>query len=411
MNTQRPSQEPWFKLSALSAVYLVWGAIASLNDLLIPYLKSEYGLDFSGAMRIQLVFYTAYFILSIPCGMLARRFGYRNGILTGLSIAIGGCLMMLLASQAASFGVVLAAIFILASGITMLQVSANPYATSLGPESSAPSRLTLVQSFHSLGTTIGPWIGAVLIFSVAVSSFDQSGTTPGNAIWRPYLALAMLLAILAFIFLRIEPSRPAQGKTPFSIKTALRANKRLLPGTLGIFCYVGAEIAIASFLVNYFARTDILGLEYGAAGKLVSVYWGFALAGRFVGAALLRYFRPQRMLLLYAITAAALVGTSIAGSGWLAAGAILLVGFFNSIMFPTLFALTISDSSEEEKPAASGILCLGIVGGAVISQLQGFLADASSLQLSFLLPVGCYLYIAVLSATILNTGSNFRTSS
>ena len=411
MNVKRPAQEPWFKLSALSAVYLVWGAIASLNDLLIPYLKSEYSLDFSGAMRIQLVFYTAYFLLSIPCGMLARRFGYRNGILTGLSIAIGGCLMMLMASQAASFSVVLAAIFVLASGITLLQVSANPYATSLGPESSAPSRLTLVQSFHSLGTTIGPWIGAVLIFSLAVASLDTSAETPGSAIWRPYFALALVLCALAVLFLRIEPSRPAQRNTPFSIKAALRANPRLLPGTFGIFCYVGAEIAIASFLVNYFVRTDILGLEYGAAGKLVSVYWGFALAGRFAGAVLLRRFRPQRMLLLYALVAAALVTTSIAGSGWFSAGAILLVGFFNSIMFPTIFALTIRGSSGDDKPAASGILCLGIVGGAVISQLQGYLADAIGLQLSFLLPVACYVYIIFLSATILNNEPDFRTTS
>ena len=391
-------------------VYLIWGAIASLNDLLIPYLKGEYGLDFSGAMRIQLVFYTAYFILSIPCGMLARRFGYRNGILTGLSVAIGGCLMMLLASQAASFGVVLAAIFVLASGITLLQVSANPYATSLGPESSAPSRLTLVQSFHSLGTTIGPWVGAVLIFSVAANSLDTTGTTPGSAIWRPYCARALVLAALAVLFLRIEPSKPALGNAPFSVRTALRSNPRLLPGTIGIFCYVGAEIAIASFLVNYFVRTDILGLEYSAAGKLVSVYWGFALAGRFAGAALLRYFRPQRMLLLYAIVAAARVTTSIAGSGWLSAGAILLVGFFNSIMFPTIFALTIRGSTEDDKPAASGILCQGIVGGAVISQLQGYLADAIGLQLSFLLPVACYMYIAFLSAILFKNEPDLRTT-
>jgi FHS family L-fucose permease-like MFS transporter len=410
MSALPPARESWSKLSALSAVYLVWGAIASLNDLLIPYLKSEFGLDFSGAMRIQLVFYTAYFILSIPCGMLARRFGYRNGILTGLAIAVGGCMLMMLASQAASFGVVLTAIFVLASGITMLQVSANPYATSLGPEPSAPSRLTLVQSFHSLGTTIGPWLGAVLIFSATATAFDISGSTPGNAIWRPYFVLALVLISLAFIFLRVDADRPAPGAGPFSVRSALRANRRLLPGTLGIFCYVGAEIAIASFLVNYFVRTDILGLEYGAAGKLVSVYWGFALAGRFAGAALLRRFSPRRMLLLYAIVAATLVATSVTASGWLSAGAILLVGFFNSIMFPTIFALTIRDSSREEKPAASGILCLGIVGGAVVSQMQGYLADAAGLQMSFLLPVGCYLYIAYLSAIILKPGLNFRES-
>ena len=246
---------------------------------------------------------------------------------------------------------------------------------------------------------------------MAATSLDISDPTPGSAIWRPYFVLALVLAALALLFFRIEPSRPAQGTSPFSIKAALHANPRLLPGAFGIFCYVGAEIAIASFLVNYFVQADILGLEYGAAGKLVSAYWGFALAGRFAGAALLRHFRPQRMLLFYAIVATVLVTTSITGSGWLAAGSILLVGFFNSIMFPTIFALTISGSSADDKPAASGILCLGIVGGAVISQLQGYLADSIGLQLSFLLPVGCYLYIAFLSTTVLKTEPDFRTTS
>ena len=239
MNPRPLTAEPWFRLSALSGVYLVWGAIASLNDLLIPYLKDEYRLDFSGALRIQLVFYAAYFFLSIPCGLLARRYGFRNGILTGLTVAITGCLLMLVASQAGSYGVVLGAIFVLAAGITMLQVSANPFATSLGPERTAPSRLTLVQSFHSLGTTVGPTLGAILIFSLgAAAAGGWAGATPGAAIWRPYAVLAVVLTGLLLLFLRIGSDREPGTTAParFELLPLVRANRRLLPGTLGIFC-------------------------------------------------------------------------------------------------------------------------------------------------------------------------------
>lgn len=404
-----PANAPWFRLSALSAVYLTWGAIASLNDLLIPYLKDEFGLDFSGAMRIQLVFYMAYFLLSIPCGMLARRLGYRNGLLVGLAVAFLGCLSMIGASRAASYPVVLGAVFVLASGITMLQVSANPFATSLGPTRTAPSRLTLVQSFHSLGTTIGPWFGAVLIFSVA-AAWPRS--FPGQAIWLPYAVLAALLAALAVLFLRIEPDANLKGDpgarvNPFRLA---RSNQRLLPGTLGIFCYVGAEIAIASLLVNYLVRPEITGLPYGTAGKLVSVYWGCALIGRFAGIGLLRVFRPDRLLGTYAVCAASLLLVTLSTSGWSAAGAVLLVGFFNSIMFPTIFALTIGHSPAAEAPGASGVLCLGIVGGAVISQAQGALADACGIQASFALPLFCYLYILYLATAVLKPGAPHRES-
>lgn len=406
MNPESLTAQPWFRLSALSGVYLVWGCIASLNDLLIPYLKDEYGLDFSGALRIQLVFYAAYFFLSIPCGLLARRHGYRNGVLTGLAVAIGGCLAMLAASQAGSYALVLGAIFVLAAGITMLQVSANPFATSLGPERTAPSRLTLVQSFHSLGTTIGPTLGAVLIFAWGVSSaadLSAPGGSPGHAIWRPYALLAVLLTGLFLLFLRIEADREVNAPAParFELLPLFRSNRRLLPGTFGIFCYVGAEIAIASLLVNYLVRPEITGLGYAAAGKLVSVYWGLALVGRFAGVALLRRYRPDRLLTLYASAAIALAALSIGSSGWLAAGSILAIGFFNSIMFPTVFALVLNVSPPAERAGASGVLCLGIVGGAVISQAQGMLADRVGLQWSFALPLLCYVYVAVLAAFLL----------
>ena len=386
------SSRAWPRLFALSAVYLVWGAIASLNDLLIPYLKDEFELDFAAAMHIQFVFYMAYFLLSIPCGMLARRFGFRNGLLAGLGTAFLGCLFMIGASRTGSYTVVLGAVFVLASGITMLQVSANPFATSLGPRRTSASRLTVVQSFHSLGTTIGPWLGAVLIFSVAVTWNHQQ---PGQAIWLPYAMLAAALALLAAVFLWMKQDVPASSDAPLSLKLAplFRANRLLLPGTVGIFCYVGAEIAIASLLVNYLVRPEITGLDYAAAGKLVSVYWGFALVGRFAGIGLLRLFPPNRMLAVYAAAASGLLVLTITGTGSVAAAAILLVGFFNSIMFPTIFASTLDRSPAPHTPSASGVLCMGIVGGAVVSQAQGAAADSWGIQASFAVPLLCYLYI------------------
>jgi len=383
------------RLSALSAIYLIWGAIASLNDLLIPYLKNEFALSFSQAMRVQLVFYAAYFFLSIPCGLIVRRYGYRSGILTGLFFAIGGCVLMVAGSQAGSYAFILGAVFVLASGITMLQVSANPYATTLGPERTAPSRLTLVQSFHSMGTTIGPYFGAILIFSAVLAANE-------NPLLAPYTILAVLLGAMAFLFAKLE--QPAQATRKLTNETGIlqlvRSNPRLLLGALGIFFYVGAEISIGSFLVSYLSEQNIAGLEYEVAGKFVSVYWGFALVGRFAGAAILRVIAPHRLLTLYAIIAATLVATSISTDGLLAMWSILLVGFFNSIMFPTIFALTIKEVSHEAQ-SASGILCLGIVGGAIISQLQGILADHIGIQLAFVLPMLCYVYIAVYTLTSL----------
>ncbi len=385
------------KLSTLSAIYLIWGAIASLNDLLIPYLKNEFSLTFSQAMRVQLVFYAAYFFLSIPCGQLARHYGYRSGILVGLFGAIGGCLLMVAGSQANSYGFILMAIFVLASGITMLQVSANPYATTLGRESTAPSRLTLVQSFHSLGTTVGPYFGAILIFSSYLAASN-------NPLLAPYAILAVMLILITLVFTRLEArlhntSKLSEG---FHLVRLLKAHPRLLLGTAGIFFYVGAEISIGSFLVNYLEMHSIAGMDHGTAGKFVAVYWGFALIGRYVGSVMLRIIAPRRLLLIYSCIATTLVATSIGSGGLLAMWSILLVGFFNSIMFPTIFALTINEVKDEAQ-SASGVLCLGIVGGAVISQLQGILADHIGIQMAFILPMLCYVYIAVYALTALGT--------
>jgi FHS family L-fucose permease-like MFS transporter len=388
----------------LSLIYLVWGAIASMNDLLIPYLKNEFGLSFTQAMRVQLVFYAAYFFLSLPSGSFTRRFGYRTGILTGLAGATAGCLLIVAGSYAGSFIFILTALFVLASGITMLQVSANPYATSMGPEKTAASRLTMVQSFHSLGTTIGPFLGAILIFGAAYVATDsiEPGATVARGIIRPYVLLATALVSFAFLFILVQPGQNPSvslaARTPTLL--LLKSSPRLVLSTLGIFFYVGAEIAIGSFLVNYLAQENIAGLGYGTAGKYVSIYWGLALVGRFIGAVVLRFASPRGMLGVYALVAAILLTTSITADGVVSTVSILSVGFFNSIMFPTIFSLTIRNYPHDTQ-AASGILCLGIVGGAVVTQLQGILADSIGVQMAFVLPLACYLYITVLAFFVL----------
>jgi FHS family L-fucose permease-like MFS transporter len=388
----------------LTLVYLVWGVIASLNDLLIPYLKNEFGLNYSQAMRVQLVFYTAYLVLSIPCGLFTRRFGYRSGILAGITCAATGCVAMLLGAQLGSFAFLLSALFVIASGITMLQVSANPFATALGPSKTAPSRLTLVQSFHSLGTTIGPSLGALLMFgaglAVTQSLTDSTSVAPG--IIGPYLLLACTLLLVGMVFFFAGPGaiRPARSARSAGLIELLRANPRLVLGMLGIFCYVGAEIAIGSFLVNYLGQPGVTGLGEAAAGKYVSLYWGLALAGRFIGAWLLRFLRPDRMLGCYAVVAMSLVLVSMNSSGPLSMWSIISVGFFNSIMFPTVFSLALREQ-EQEAERVSGLLCLGIVGGALVTQAQGVLADRIGIQSSFVLPAACYLYIALLGFFIL----------
>jgi FHS family L-fucose permease-like MFS transporter len=311
---------------------------------------------------------------------------------------------MLFGAQISSFAFLLSALFVIASGITMLQVSANPFATALGPSKTAPSRLTLVQSFHSLGTTIGPSLGALLMFgaglTVTQSMIGSTGVAPG--IIGPYLLLAftLLLVGMVFFFAGPGPIRPSGPASSTRLPELLRDNPRLVLGILGIFCYVGAEIAIGSFLVNYLGQPDIAGLTEAAAGKYVSLYWGLALMGRFIGAWLLRFLRPDRMLGCYAVVAMSLVLASINSSGPVSLWSIVFVGFFNSIMFPTVFSLALREHAQEAE-RVSGLLCLGIVGGALVTQAQGMLADIIGIQASFVLPAACYLYIAVLGFFVL----------
>lgn len=381
---ERPSSNR-FALIALTSLFFMWGFITCLNDILIPYLKSAFDLSYTEAILIQFCFFSAYFVVSMPAGKLVHLIGYQRGIVAGLGVASLGCLLFLPAADMASYPVFLIALFVLASGITILQVSANPFVTAIGPEATASSRLTMTQAFNSLGTTVAPWIGAVLILSAAASASAEG-------VKMPYLGLSLALAGLAAIFYFIKlPKITAIESTDTPHESAWK-QPHLVLGAVGIFVYVGAEVAIGSFLVNYLALENIGGLEESHAAKYIAYYWGAAMVGRFIGAAVMQKVAAGKALAFNATMAAALVGISMSTEGSVAMWTILGVGFFNSIMYPAIFSLAVKGLGAATSQG-SGILCSAIVGGAIIPLFHGMLADSIGLQLAFALPLVCYAYI------------------
>jgi len=404
-----------FSLMVLTSLFFMWGFITCLNDILIPHLKAVFELSYTQVMLIQFCFFTAYFIASLPSGKIVEKMGYRRGIVLGLSIAGAGCLCFYPAASAQSYPMFLFAFFVLASGITLLQVAANPYVAILGKPELSSSRLTLTQAFNSLGTTIAPYLGSVLILSVAIKSADELKMmnplevaayhqAHASAVQVPYLFLAGALFLIAAIFAmiklpEIEPasvsSSDGSGQSYDTKHKSAWGYRHLVLGAIGLFVYVGAEVSIGSFLVNFLGQPSIAGLKEADAGKLVSFYWGGAMIGRFLGAALQRKIKPGKTLAFCAFVAAALVVAAMVFSGKVSMFAILSVGLFNSIMFPTIFSLAI-DGLGKHTGQGSGILCMAIVGGAIIPVIQGMLADNSFIGIhhAFILPVLCYLFIA-----------------
>ena len=392
-------------LFIVTILFFMWGLITSLNDVLIPHLKSIYTLTYMQAMLVQLCFFGAYVVVSLPAGALIRRLGYQNGAVAGLLVAATGCALFYPASNG-GYGLFLFALFVLASGITILQVAANPYVTVLGPARTAASRLTLTQAFNSLGTTVAPTLGGFLILSTVALSADQLALLPeaeraahraaeAAAVQGPYLGLAAALALLAVLFaLARLPKIAFQDTTTAAVdgKGGAMAYRHLVLGALGIFLYVGAEVSIGSFLINFIGEPHIAALSHADAASYVSLYWGGALVGRFIGFAVMRYVSPGKSLAVTALGSMALVLTAIFTDGSLAMWAIIAVGLCNSIMFPTIFSMALHGLGKFTGQG-SGILCMAIVGGAVVPFVQGILADTIGLQISFLVPAACYLFI------------------
>ena len=391
----------WF----VFALFFIFGGITSLNDVLIPKLKELFTLNYMQAMLVQTAFFAAYAIIGIPGAALVRKVGYMRGAAIGLVTMMAGCLLFIPASASAFFPVFLVALFILASGVTIVQVVANPLLSLLGPPATAHSRLTFGQAFNSLGTTLFPYVGTVVMLGslAGVSAATLSGpaldayrASETGAIERAYLGLAGALLVIAgvvwFSRNRLQEQQEQGGSILRSFDLLRRP--RFGFGAACIFLYVGAEVAIGSLIVSYMMQPQVLGLTDAAAGKLIPFYWGGALVGRFVGSALLRLVSPGRLLAANALGAIALLALSTHTGGTIAAWSYLAIGLMNSIMFPTIFSLA-CEGLGKRAAEGSGVICVMIVGGAILPPLTGHLADISgSLAAALALPALCYAVIA-----------------
>lgn len=403
-NAGRHIDAPELRLFVM-ALFFIFGGITSLNDVIIPKLKELFTLNYMQAMLVQSAFFAAYFAISIPGAALVKRVGYMRGAVIGLLTMMAGCLLFIPASASATFGVFLGALFVLASGVTIVQVVANPLISLLGPARTAHSRLTFAQAFNSLGTTVFPYFGSLIILGslATISAAELSGSAldayrveETRAVVHAYIGLAVALLIIAaavwFNRNRLQGERHDNSSLLQSF--ALLKRTRFGFGAACIFLYVGAEVSIGSLIVNYLKQASVLGLTDQAAGKLIPFYWGGALLGRFIGSAILRAVSPGKILAFNAIGAIALILISANNTGTLAGYSLLAIGLMNSIMFPTIFSLA-CEGLGARAADGSGIICVAIVGGAIIPPLTGQLADVSgSLAFALALPAMCYAIIA-----------------
>jgi FHS family L-fucose permease-like MFS transporter len=400
-------------LAVLTSLFFMWGFLTSLNDIIIPHLKAVFELNYFWAMWVNLAFFMAYFVVSLPSGWLVKRLGYKSGIIIGLFGAAVGCLLMYPAAGIRSFPLFLAALFVLGSGITLLQVAANPFVAVLGKPETASARLTLTQAFNSLATALGPKFGRWAILSTAVlGSVELAKMTPAalqaykiteaKLVQAPYLGLAAALILLAiamglFKLPKIDEANDTVSASAGGEDTHHKSAwsyPHLVLGAVGIFVYVGAEVSIGSILVNYFQEPYMGGLTAGEAGDLVPYYWGGAMVGRFIGSlATLRMYKPGRVLAGHAFCAAALTVITMFTGGFVGRWSIIAVGLFNSIMFPTIFTLALERLGRHTSQG-SGILCMAIVGGALLPLLLGTAADHLGVHHCFFIATVCYLYIA-----------------
>ena len=383
-------------LVVLTALFFMMGFITCMNDILIPHLQKIFTLTNFQAMLVQFCFFTAYAIMSIPMGHLVGKIGYKNGVIGGFLLTAVGCLLFYPAADSQSYPTFLGALFILASGVTLLQVAGNPYVTLLAKPGKESATLTLVQAFNSLGTTIAPKIGSLLIFTDAAQKASKAEQIASVQI--PYLGLAGFLILLAVFvkMIRLPDARKIaveESEHNHDGKSSVWQYKHLVFGVVGIFCYVGAEVSIGSFMVNILGF--LKGLSHAEGAKLLSYYWGGAMVGRFLGSAVMARVAPNRYLAFNASVATALLVIAIMvgkGNADIAMWALIAIGFFNSIMFPTIFSLATKNLGKFTN-SASGILCTAIVGGALIPVLQGKIADDFGMMISYVAPAVCYLYI------------------
>ena len=375
-------------LAALAILYFLMGFTTVLNDTLVPFFKEGFRLTYSQSSLVQFYFYLTYGLISIPAGKLVEKIGYKHGMVWGFCIAAAGAFLFYPASQLHQYVLFLAALFVIAIGIVTLQVSPNPYITSLGPEHSAASRLTLIQGVGSIGTTLAPVFGAHFILSRVSESQGQ------GVLIKPYLLIGITLLLVGIVVYFLKLPRVSSSKykheKALSVVDMLRRFSNLKYGIIALFAYVGAEVAIGTYLTNYIA--DTVGISEGAANIYVSYYWGGMLAGRLTGASILRYIQTNKVLCCISLTAIVLIVGSLLSSGYVSIWLMVAVGLCNSVMFASVFSLSVKGLGASTGKA-SGMLSTAIVGGAMITYLQGYVKDVSSWGLAFLIPMVCYMLI------------------
>lgn len=382
------------------ALFFAFGGITSLNDILVPKLKALFTLSYADGMLVQSAFFAAYFVISLPAAALVRRIGYLRAAAVGLLTMTAGCLLFVPASSFGVFGLFLLALFVLAAGITTVQVVANPLISMLGPPGTASSRLTFAQAFNSLGTTVFPFFGSILILgSIAadnptgaasvVTAASRSAET--QVIVHTYFGLAVALCVLAAAvwMQRRSLTEAPRSDTPILRAFELLRRPRFAFGALCIFLYVGGEVAIGSLIVNYLTQPDVFGVSAREAGEHVPYYWGGAMVGRFIGAYVLRIVSPGKVLAVVAALVITLLIVSGNSTGSIAGWSLLAIGLFNSIMFPTIFSLA-SEGLGPRAAEGSGVIGMAIVGGAIVPLLTGHAADIWGLKLALTVPAVCY---------------------
>ncbi len=377
-------------LISLGVLYFMMGFITCLNDTLVPFFKNSFTLSYSQSSLVQFYFFLTYGIVSIPAGKIVEKIGYKNGMVTGFCIAALGAFLFFPASIMHEYYIFLAALFVLAIGIVMLQVAANPYITVLGPAKTASSRFTLIQGIGSLGTTVAPIFGAHYI----LSGITEQQASSSDAVKLPYLGITALLLIIAGTVYVLKLPQIKGGSADLAEeldqKKGILSFRNLKLGVVALFFYVGAEVSIGTFLTNYIA--DTLSISEAAANTYVAFYWGSMIVGRLFGAVILNYLKPSNVLTFCGIGAMALIAISLSTEGNIAAWSMIAVGLVNSVMFAVIFSLSVNGLGKYTT-RASGYLSTAIAGGAIISYSQGLLIDHYNWTIAFILPLLCYLYI------------------
>lgn len=390
-------------LAVVTTLFFMWGFLTALNDILIPHLKPIFDLNYAQIMLIQFAFFSSYFVFSIPSGKVIDWLGYKRAMVIGIFTLGFGAFLFIPAAAVPSYPLFLGALIVLAAGMTILQVSANPYVAVLGPPRTASSRLNLAQAFNSLGTTIAPFLGGLIILTsvpsmdvirkMAPDALQAFRIQQASSVKLPYIGLGLIALILGIAIAMFKlPVISHVEHHKDEVTESIWKYRHLVLGVVGIFAYVGAEVSIGSFLVNYFNQKNIGDITEKVAAGYVSLYWGSAMVGRFIGSGILQKVRTSLALGTAAVAAFILVCISMLTFGHFAMWSIILVGLFNSIMFPSIFTSSI-DQLGPLTSKGSTYLIMAIVGGAILPELTGILADKIGIHHAFIIPAICYLYI------------------